>query len=293
MRSFFDPAYREGCFLPVVHAYYDRADMVGTTRREINHAHGLCEIMYVNGGRIAVEAEGTTVALGRGQYIWLDAGVRHQLMIDGATNAGVMNIEFQLEALPPRAPDLAMLCREDAALRALMAAPAPYLVLADEDETVYNLLKQIILLADSTHREAEALCSWLTAQVMLLMARAWKRAQGGEAGDGDARLADALAYIDAHLAEPITAGRIAEAAGMRPAQAGALVRAQCGLSVGEYVTRRRVRRAQALLAETDDTLLDIAMAVGMSSQQRLTQVFRRLTGMSPSEYRRQTQQHDA
>lgn len=44
MKSIFSPEYRSGCYIPVVHAYYDRADMLHTTGEGIMHAHTLCEI---------------------------------------------------------------------------------------------------------------------------------------------------------------------------------------------------------------------------------------------------------
>ncbi|MBV9899000.1 MAG: helix-turn-helix transcriptional regulator [Chloroflexi bacterium] len=54
-----------------------------------------------------------------------------------------------------------------------------------------------------------------------------------------------------------------------------------------YVTKRRIDRAKDLLRHADLSLVDIALAVGFSSQSHFTATFRRHTGMTPGAFRRQ------
>jgi AraC family transcriptional regulator len=49
---------------------------------------------------------------------------------------------------------------------------------------------------------------------------------------------------------------------------------------------QRVRRATALLREEENSIAEIAQAVGFSSQSHLTVNFRRVTGLTPSQFRR-------
>ena len=51
------------------------------------------------------------------------------------------------------------------------------------------------------------------------------------------------------------------------------------------IERIRVSMAERLLAETDDLILDIALATGYTSHQALTKVFKRWRGLAPTEYR--------
>jgi len=57
-------------------------------------------------------------------------------------------------------------------------------------------------------------------------------------------------------------------------------------SMGEYVRRRRIREAQRLLADDDTPLARIALQAGFYDQSHFTRTFKRLTRMTPSEYRR-------
>lgn len=289
MKSIFAPPYRENACLPVVHAYFDRADMLSTTYEMTEHAHTLCEIMYVNEGSIQVYTCGRSVSIGRRQFIWLDASVRHRLVLDSAVPCGVMNIEFQLEELPARGPSFASLCRMDANLQAMLEKQPAYLVLSDNEGTVYNLLKQIILLADSMHPEAEALCSWLTSLVLLQVARcsAQSDRQTG-APIKNHYVAAAVAFIDAHYQDNITANEIAATLHVQATYLHRLFKEHMGMTIGDCVTSLRLQHAQTLLSQTDHTLLQIALTCGFSSQQRFTALFRRGVGMPPSEYRNQS-----
>ena len=58
-----------------------------------------------------------------------------------------------------------------------------------------------------------------------------------------------------------------------------------GLTVRAMVERLRIERAERLLGDTDVPIIDVAMDVGYGSQQALTKSFKRLRGLSPSEYR--------
>ena len=48
----------------------------------------------------------------------------------------------------------------------------------------------------------------------------------------------------------------------------------------------RVEEAKRLLNNTDDSLLDIAIGVGFDNQSYFTSVFKKLTGLTPGQYRK-------
>jgi AraC-like DNA-binding protein len=58
-----------------------------------------------------------------------------------------------------------------------------------------------------------------------------------------------------------------------------------GCSVGAYLRLVRVTRAAHRIAETDDSLAEIALSAGFADQSHFSNVFRRSTGRSPSAFR--------
>lgn len=101
------------------------------------------------------------------------------------------------------------------------------------------------------------------------------------------QLGRALEYIEAHLGEEITREDAARAAGLSPSHFSHLMRAKTGRSFTELLTRLRVDRACHMLAHTELGLVQIAFECGFGDQSYFTRVFRKDTGRTPGDYRRE------
>ncbi|HPF87054.1 MAG TPA: AraC family transcriptional regulator [Candidatus Limiplasma sp.] len=287
MNSFYNPEYRRGLYVPVVHAYYDRADMMQTTTKAVNHSHALCEIMYVNEGTMSIETPGGTVTVGCDQFIWLDANVWHWNLRFDTSLCSMMNIEFQYEQLDMRAPSLAVIEKFDPAMAEFLANGKPTIMLSDCNGVVYHLMKQIIQLCVSTNPEAEKLCSILCTQVMAEVARLGSFVQASGQPVRNQYVSDALEIMRRDYAESLTAARIASQLHIQPSYLHRLFREHTACTIGEHLQHIRIRHAQELLRDTDWSLLKIANDVGISNQQYFCQLFKRITGVAPTEYRKQ------
>jgi AraC family transcriptional regulator len=65
-----------------------------------------------------------------------------------------------------------------------------------------------------------------------------------------------------------------------------MFRAATGLTPHQYLLHVRVKRAQALLKDRSQRLIDVALACGFSNDAHFSRVFRKVVGATPSEYRR-------
>lgn len=99
------------------------------------------------------------------------------------------------------------------------------------------------------------------------------------------RVEQMTGFIAEHYQEPLEIVDIARAAGLHPNYAMTLFRRQFGLSLSTYLTQYRISHAQRLLATTNDSVLQIALASGFGSASRFYAVFKRVCGQSPGEYR--------
>lgn len=60
---------------------------------------------------------------------------------------------------------------------------------------------------------------------------------------------------------------------------------ETGLPPSVYVRQRRLERAKALLTSTEDTMTDIATAVGMCDSGHFSRMFTQAVGVAPSVWR--------
>ncbi len=99
------------------------------------------------------------------------------------------------------------------------------------------------------------------------------------------RLKRVTEFVDAHLAETITLADMAGAAGLTRMHFAAQFRVATGMRPHEYLLRRRIARAQDLLALPGASLVDVALSVGFQTQPHFTTVFKRFTGQTPHRWR--------
>jgi AraC-like DNA-binding protein len=92
-------------------------------------------------------------------------------------------------------------------------------------------------------------------------------------------------HLEAHLSESIDLADMAGVAGLSVFHFAREFRQATGVTPHNYLTRRRVERAQDLLARTDLDLSDIALAVGFFDQSHMARHFRQILGTTPREFR--------
>lgn len=95
-----------------------------------------------------------------------------------------------------------------------------------------------------------------------------------------------LAHIDAHLDERVELTALARLAGLSAFHFARAFQRATGRPPHRHLLERRIERARQLLGVRDLSVADIAYAVGFSSQSHFTTTFGRLTGMTPTEFRR-------
>jgi LacI family transcriptional regulator len=103
----------------------------------------------------------------------------------------------------------------------------------------------------------------------------------------------ALHYIRNHLTEPLNVSRIAAEVVVRRRVLEQKFRTLLGRSVLAEIHRARIERVKELLAAGEQPMSALARQSGFLSPQRMAIVFRKLTGRSPGEYRREVRRRVA
>ncbi|MEM8809720.1 MAG: AraC family transcriptional regulator [Cyanobacteria bacterium P01_G01_bin.38] len=94
-------------------------------------------------------------------------------------------------------------------------------------------------------------------------------------------------YIHENLRQDLSLGQLAKQAVLSKACFIRQFKKSMGISPYQYVLQCRVEVAQQLLQQRYLSVEDIAVKSGFKDQNHLTRTFRRLTGTTPSAYRKQ------
>jgi len=100
-----------------------------------------------------------------------------------------------------------------------------------------------------------------------------------------ASLQRVLDAIEGGLSGSLSLADIATAASVSPFRLSHGFKREMGVSLHQYVLRRRIEHAKVLLRTSDEPIAQIAAAVGFASQSHFTTVFKRFAGLTPRLYR--------
>lgn len=104
----------------------------------------------------------------------------------------------------------------------------------------------------------------------------------------------ALKYIHSeNKNSEITIEDVADHAGFSTDYFNRVFFAHTGFNVMEYVRFSRMKKAARLLRTTDRDILDIALECGYEAHESFTRAFKKQCGVSPVEYRKQTEKTEA
>jgi AraC family transcriptional regulator len=92
--------------------------------------------------------------------------------------------------------------------------------------------------------------------------------------------------MEANIESDIRLGDLARTAGVSSSHFIRSFRESIGLTPYQFLLHQRVKRAQFLMRDPRVSLTEVALASGFADQHHLARVFRRITGTTPSSYRR-------
>ncbi|MBQ9784083.1 MAG: helix-turn-helix domain-containing protein [Clostridia bacterium] len=247
-------------------------------------AHPFPEIIYLSHGRHYVLIDGKEYTLAAGQMIiyapasYHEAGTRPPENADAAILTFAATSAF-LPTLYNRVINLT--ARQRQMLTAVVDEGMQYFCGRDpslglagmqlregvDPRNLWGLKKQIELFlidvyrTDASHKEAR-----------------------GKDARWAAEFESAVQYLQAHLCEPLTLEQIAVGCSMSVSKLKLLFRDKAGTGPIDYCIRLRVERAQTLIREGELNFTEIAERLGFTSLHYFSRQFKRVTGMSPTQY---------
>jgi len=111
-------------------------------------------------------------------------------------------------------------------------------------------------------------------------------ARNSTGGIAPAVLRRCIEFIEAHLERDLGLNELAGEAGLSASHFTRSFRKSTGKTPYQFLLHRRVERARALMRDHRASLTEVALASGFADQHHLARVFRRITSLTPSSYRR-------
>ena len=142
---------------------------------------------------------------------------------------------------------------------------------------------ELVKKTDERSRSLEGLRDWLESAVACLKGLVENKNEENEL------IVRMKTYIKNNLEDNITRDQIAEYVHFSSDYTSRFFKKETGISLSEYIIIQKIERAKELIAEGDGSIGEIAVRLGYNSFSYFSEVFKRFTGYSPSDYKRKTE----
>ena len=160
---------------------------------------------------------------------------------------------------------------------------------------IYTLIDLILNENRNYGAGSSSLIQSFMTSILEIMLRNIK--QGGfhelASSDPDERVTRLLTYINEHLGEPhlLKVDQLAHAFSLSPTYLSEYFRKKVQTSLREYILKAKLKQVEIRLLNSDYTLTEIADEMSFTDVSHLSKTFKRYTGMSIREFKKQGEYH--
>ncbi len=254
-----------------------------------SESHPFYELVYVSGGSLNIKSEGYVGKLEEGKMIIHSPEEMHSLSCESHTSPTVIIIGFSCEQQeltkiastptvlsPTNVKKLAEIVKEG---RNVFAPPY--------DVPVYNMQKR-----DNPPFGSEQMLKNLLEYFLIGILRDYQMQNEGEREESDKlSVSEIVNYLNDNYTEKITIGELAFLFKTNRSTLCKEFKLYTGKTIVEYTNIKKLETAKTLIKTTEKTLTVIADELNFESIHYFTRFFKKLTGISPKEYRKTFSQH--
>ncbi|WP_248929834.1 AraC family transcriptional regulator [Paenibacillus hamazuiensis] len=250
---------------------------VGPQWRDLDFLPEFNRLYYIRDGEGWLKIRGKDYYPKPGQLFLLPAGVEQSYSVTGENTFRKYWCHFTVTV-------------GDIHLFQLLTVPA-YIEVTDHGRLEAQF-EELIRLARSTELTAPLRIKAVLYDIISMFLEESARQFGGfghqtAAPPGVTKINTILEYIDRHLAEPISVETLSKLVHFHPNYFMHVFKTMLGDSPIHYINKKRVEKARQLLLTTDRPVSEIAENLGLELYY-FSRMFKKWTGMSPSEYRAQS-----
>lgn len=262
------------------------------------HRHEYMQINYVAEGNGYCEFEDGVARFTQGSCFIVPPFVPHKIVLaDGIKCAKIFEVEFMTDFILPPSHQISD-----------MTAYSDFICLGAPDASTKEYSKHIITLNGNLREKIERIVAdayeeyinrepgfetiirSLILQLLTTLGRAYSKAYSENPSDRYKKhrqeILKSIDYIHQNYSKDITLSELSRLANYSNSYFSSLFKSVTSKSYLEYLNHYRIKKSIELLKNTDMHIIEIASGVGFDNVTNFNRMFKKLMGMSPTEYRK-------
>lgn len=247
---------------------------------DYEHSHNYYEIYYLLKGKVLYSVNNFVYQLMPGDVFIVLPNEKHYTHYDGNSECERINVYCSRKSVPTD-----MFGGIPCILDTMMHSGK--IILPKKTQVDMSQLL-MTMLRENNHPDqfSSAFLTLKLAELLLLIQRNGQLVNSTTQEGRDNTIDKVLKYIETNFNQPITLEDIAEIANLSPAYFSRKFKKETGITFKDYLNFIRNKRACQALITTDDSVTKIAADCGFGSSNYFKDIFRKMNGVSPREYRK-------
>ena len=277
-------------YLPVVINSINRHYDEDWSQPESQHSH--YEMVYAKKGISTFEIEGIKTTLGPNDIIIIKPNKGHTLRVPDNSTCEFIVLHFSFAAVNKKGGlYLSDISLEDFINFFTGNHTGPFFKLkVNQKNDIITLLNRIVVEQAEEKFGSGFLVHLLILELFVMISRTlkleWERSITDDNPKQKELVHIAVQYIKDYFERDINLNDICGYVFLSPSYFTRIFKREIGFSPISFLIKTRIDRAKELLVQTDEKASDIALSVGYANQQRFNETFKKITGMTPIEYRK-------
>lgn len=249
--------------------------------------HDFWEMVYVDRGSVEIKRDNSLITLNQGEIVFHKPNEFHSIRaLNSSPNFFVISFVCNSPIMKYFKKYQTTL---DKNLRAFISS------ILKESDAVYNIPKNSPDLKKLERKNAapiggEQLIKTYLEQLLILLVRNITKTGTVDLFPSKESMENHLVtkikeYIESHAESTIRIDDICEEFGYCKSYLSKLFRAQCGETLADYAIKVKIRKARQMIREGALNFSQISARLNFDNPQYFSRVFRRVTGMSPTEFK--------
>lgn len=259
--------------------YYYKKNVAGEHMREA-HAHNAIEIECIVDGHLILEFENENLRLSKNDIVIIKPNVKHRFLVP-ATCKACKRVNIAMSSHPLDSSEIGSF------FASTLSTYSQDFLLLEQDAIIEELMAHIVRELSRQRWGYNIIVKSELSSLMILLLRSIRRTTRSH---NLTYAQQARSLIDAAPAENWTPALLARQLNISASYLMHIFHAEYDITLMRYLERCRLELAKKLLSDTQKSIFDISADVGFSTLQHFSYVFKKNVGLSPTRYRRISQE---
>ena len=249
-------------------------------------SHDFWEMVYIDKGRVRVKTGKDAVVLEQGDIIFHAPNEFHAIeALDSAPNFFVISFVCHSPAIQCFKKFHSTLDKRLKTFIASIIREAEETYIIPKNDTALNRLTK----KDAAPLGGEQLIKMYLEQFLIILMREITQKQTSLFPSKESMQTQFVLslkeYIDLNIEKSIKTHHLCEKFGYSMTHLCKLFKEQCGETITAYITRTKIERAKLLIREDTLSFAEVSARLDFDTPQYFSRVFKRVTDMSPTEFK--------